>query len=146
MIGGVVVGYLAMAAFVFLSFTVAYFGMGPDGAFLEGTFEVSMMWIVTSLILSFIAALLGGLVCVSIARNKKAAKILALVVLVLGIVFAIPAFTQPTSPAPRTETEEANSFMAMQSAHQPPWIAIVNPLIGAVGVMMGPCLRRKKDQ
>jgi ABC-type Na+ efflux pump permease subunit len=143
-IGGVIVGYLAMVAFVFLTFTLAYFGMGADGAFLEGTFEVSTLWIVTSIVLGFLAAILGGMICVMIARQEKAAKILALVVLLLGIAFAIPAFTQPATPGIRVDTEEANSVMAMQNGHQPPWIAIVNPLIGAVGVMVGGCLRRKR--
>lgn len=143
-IGGVIVGYVVMAAFVFLTFTLAYFGMGADGAFEEGTFEVSTLWIITSIILGFIAAILGGIVCIMIGKTEKAAKVLALVVLIVGIVLAIPAFTKTEAPAPRTETEEVGNFTAMQSGHQPPWMTILNPIIGAVGVMVGARMRRKR--
>jgi len=37
---GVVLGYVAMFAFVFITFTILYFILGADGSFEPGTYEV----------------------------------------------------------------------------------------------------------
>lgn len=137
--GGVLLGYLMMAAFVFLSFSLAYWVLGPDRAFEPGVFRVTSLWIATSFMLGLAAAILGGYVCEAIARTPGPAKVLALVVLLLGFAFAVPVMTT-SSPAPPREGAVSNTE-AMQNARQPTWVALLNPLLGAVGVLIGAGMR-----
>lgn len=58
---GVVLGYVAMFAFVFISFTVLYLILGADGSFESGTYEVSIVWVIISFILGLAAAVLGDI-------------------------------------------------------------------------------------
>lgn len=76
-ISGVVVGYLVMFVFIFVSFTAFYFILGVEGAFEQDTYKVSLVWIIISFILSLIAALLDGFVCKLISKNRKAVFALA---------------------------------------------------------------------
>ncbi len=92
---GVVAGYVAMAVLIFILFTVLYLILGADGAFQPGNYQASGTWLVLSFILGLIAAVVGGFVCVLIAKDKKAALWLAGLVLVLGLILAIPQFNVP---------------------------------------------------
>jgi uncharacterized membrane protein len=140
---GVVVGYIAMAVFVFCLFTIAYLAMGADAAFRAGTYEVSMLWIVVSIVLSFIAALIGGFVCAVLSRSKRAVQVLAGIVLVLGILVAIPVL-MGNDVRPNVRTGNVPNLQAMQNARTPKWIALLNPVIGAVGVLVGAGLKKTK--
>jgi hypothetical protein len=146
-IGAVVVGYLVMFVFVFVSFTIAFLVMGTEGAFKGGSYDVSTLWIVVSFVLGFIAALLGGQVCAMIAKSPNAPWALAVVLLLLGLAMAWPTLAPPDDGQPTTRGAEVTSMEAMQRAKQPPAVAFVNPFIGAIGVLLGGRLKssRKTD-
>jgi len=57
------------------------------------------------------------------------------VVIVLGLALAIPTVTQREGLAPRPAT--VGNMEAMQQARTPPWVAFLNPLVGALGVLLG---------
>jgi len=139
-IAAVVVGYVAMAAFVFVTFTVAFLAMGTEGAFEPQSYEVSATWIISSIVLGLIAAVLGGLICQMIGRDQRTTMVLAGIVLVLGILMAIPTLSQDLS-AMNMRTGNITSMEAMQDAYQPPWTAFLNPILGALGVMIGARLK-----
>jgi hypothetical protein len=139
-IAGVLVGYVAMFAVVFLTFSTTYLGMGQERAFKPGSYEPSGLWLVVSFVLGLLAAAVGGFVCAWISRTDKAPRVLAGVVLVLGLLLAIPMLTAPAESEPRTG--EVSNLDAMQKAKQPRWAALVNPFLGAVGVLIGARLRR----
>lgn len=141
---GVIVGYLAMSIFVFATFTVFYLAIGTEGAFEAGTFKVSTLWIIGSIILSIIAALLGGWVCALISKNQKAGMVLAAIVLVLGIIFAIPALNASEEEMNKVREGSVSNMDAMQNAKQPPVSALLNPLIGAVGVFIGSRFKKER--
>lgn len=151
---GVIVGYLVMAAIVFGSLTAAYLLMGADRAFKPGLFEVTTTWLATSFVLGFIAALVGGVVCAVIARKRKAAYALAALVVLIGAGLAvyqgvesgeitipgqeeIAAAPSPSAEPPRVRTADVGSMEAMQHAETPDWVLWINPLLGAVGVLLG---------
>ncbi len=140
---GVIVGYIAMFAFVFITFTGVYFLMGTEGAFQPGSYNVSTMWVLASIVLGFLAAILGGWVCAAITKNQKAAMALAGLVLVLGVLLAIPTLSQE---AGGVRTGDVDNMTAMNSARQPSWLAFLNPLIGAAGVMLGAKLKKSPEQ
>ncbi|MDF1544083.1 MAG: hypothetical protein P1R58_03155 [bacterium] len=78
----------------------------------------------------------------AIGKERKAAKFLAGLVLLLGLAMAIPTLSAPERDL--TRSGEVALMDAMQTAHQPTWIAFLNPVIGAVGVMIGACLKKKQ--
>jgi hypothetical protein len=133
--GSVIVGYIVMFCVVFLTFSGAYLALGPDRAFLPGSYEVSMLWNVLSVVLGFVAAVIGGMVCMMIAKDARGPKWLAVLVLVLGLAFAIPVLQQAPVTEPRTAS--VGNMEAMGKARQPPWAALLNPVIGVIGVLVG---------
>ena len=139
----VVVGYVAMFAAIFLAFSGLYLILGQDLSFQPGRYEPSMLWTVVSFVLGVGAAVLGGAVCARIARTAKPPKVLAGVVLVIGVLSAIPVLMAAETPA-EARTGEVGNLDAMTKAKQPAWVALANPFVGLVGVLIGARLRRTR--
>jgi hypothetical protein len=131
----IVVGYAAIVAATFLLLTLLWTALGPDGAFEPGTYRTSTAWALGSLLLGFVAAAVGGLVCARIAATPVAPKVFAAVVLVLGILFALP--TLGDLPAAGTRPPDISMVEAMRTAATPPWVAFATALVGAAGVLVG---------
>ncbi len=136
----VIVGYLVIALLVFATFSLAYLLMGADGAFRPGTYDVTTLWLVVSFVFSFIAAIVGGWVCATIARRSKAPKVFAVVVFVLGLRLALSVLM---ASEPRLQVREGNigNIAAMQNAKQPAWVALMNALIASAGILLGARLK-----
>jgi H+/Cl- antiporter ClcA len=126
-----------MAAFVFISFTVLYLVLGTEGSFQPNSYQVSLTWMVFSIILGFIAALIGGYICVLIAKNKKAALWLVGIVFVLGLILALPQLNVPEEEMNKIREGDVPNMEAMQNAKQPALALLLNPFIGALGVWAG---------
>ena len=141
---GVIVGYIVMALFIFISFTILYAILGTENSFQPGSFEVSGTWIVFSFLLGIVAALLGGLTCILISKNQKAVLALAGIVLILGLIMAIPTLSGPESSEVMIRSGDVGGMDAMQKAITPSWISFLNPIIGAVFVYLGARLRKEK--
>ena len=136
----VLAGYVSMVAFVMVTFSVAYMVLGMSGVFKADSYEPSGMWILISFILGLVGAVIGGFICAWIARGSKAPLALAGILLVLGLVFAIPVLTADDVATP-VRNEDMTMSEAMQQAKQPGWVALLNPFVGAIGVMIGARLR-----
>lgn len=136
-IAAVVAGYATMFAFVFATFSIAYLAMGTERAFQPGSYAVTGLWLLTSFVLSFVAALVGGRVCARIGRGRKAVVGLAGLIVLLGLVLAIPALKAPDDPAAMQRSGDVANFGAMQQAKQPKWVALLTPFVGAIGVILG---------
>ncbi len=141
---GVVLGYVAMFAFVFISFTVLYLILGADGSFESGTYEVSIVWVIISFILGLAAAVLGGYLCVLFSKNNKAVLVLAALVLIFGIAMAVPALGESADDVYEMRKNDVSNMEAMQNAKQPAYMLILNPIIGALGVFAGSKLKKGK--
>ena len=139
-IAGVVVGYVAMALLVFVFFSAAYLAMGAERAFLPGSYQVSSLWVAVSILLSLAAALAGGYVAAAVSRGTRAPLALACVVLVLGLLVVITTLGRP-DPGPRAG--DVGNIAAMQNARTPAWLMLLNPVVGAFGVLVGSRLRRR---
>ena len=141
-IAGIVVGYIGMFIIVFVGLTIAYMMLGADGAFKPGTYELAPMWIAIVLVVGILAAIIGGWLCALIARSLGAAQVLALVVVVLGLLMAIPAFTAEPVMEPRTA--DVSNMDAMMRAESPVWMAVLHPFLGAIGVLIGASIRKPR--
>ena len=73
-VGLVVLGYIVIAALVFFSFTVAYLLIGADGAFQQNSYRLSLGWIVVTIVLGFVAAVVGGYMIAAMARTGNEPK------------------------------------------------------------------------
>ena len=145
-IGAVILGYVVMFAVVFVTFSIAFLMMGTTGAFVEGSYDVTVLWLVVSLALGLIAAVAGGFVCAVVAKGSKAPLALAGLVLLLGLLMALPVLMASDDGQPITREADVSTFDAMQEAKQPPWIALTNPFIGMIGVLLGSKLRDGRDR
>ena len=90
-LGAVLLGYA-------VTFTATFLALGAEGVFRPGSYEPSSLWIGLSFLLGFLAAIVGGVVCTVVAESPRAPKILAAVVLGLGLLLAIPVLTRPPLP------------------------------------------------
>jgi fatty acid desaturase len=142
MIIAVIVGYVSMFALTFLAFTCAYMVLGAGGAFKPRTYEASNRWIVMALAVSFVVAVIGGFICAAIAKGGKAPFVLAIVVFVLGLLFAVPSLMVPKSDEARL-AGDIPMFTAMQKAQEPRWVPFTFPIIGVIGVLLGGKLKRR---
>jgi MFS family permease len=135
-IGGAVVGYIGMALVVFAGLSAAYTLMGADRAFRPGSYEVSAVWVVTSIVVGLAAALLGGWLARKVGRDVRAPWILAGLVVVLGLAMALPVvFADQVAAGARTGT--VGVMDAMGQARTPTWLLLFNPVLGALGVLLG---------
>jgi hypothetical protein len=143
-IAGVVVGYIVMFVFVFVTFTVSYLAMGTEGAFKPGSYDVSALWMLLSIVLGIVAGILAGVVASTMARRYRGAVGLAVVVLVLGLAMAIPAVTGSDEDTPQVRAADVGITQAMADAKQPTWMVLLNPVLGAISVLVGGKLRRSQ--
>jgi len=139
----VIAGYVAMFVLVFAMFSMAYLLMGADRAFKPGSYQVTALWAVVSFVLGLLAAVVGGVVCAVLARRSRPPLALAALVLVLGLLMAVPVATAPKPTSQPARTAAVGNFEAMRQARQPVWVALVNPFLGAAGVLLGARVGRR---
>ncbi len=136
---GVIVGYLAMMLVAFCAYTAAYLGLGADRAFEPNTYALSGIWIGLVIVITFIAGLIGGLVCAAISKSRTAGLVFALIVFVLSFVFEIPNLTNHT---PVARTADVSNMEAMGKAQPPFWLCLLNPFLGGAAVLMGTRMKK----
>lgn len=143
---GVVLGYVAMAAVVFIGITVVWSILGGAGAFRSEGTEASTLWSVLNLASGLIAAIVGGLVATAVAKQTThlPALLLAGLVLVLGLGSAIFQLESAPTPMPEGKTvADLTFFEAGAVAKSPAWYNFTIPLIGAIGVVLGESVFRR---
>lgn len=144
-IGAAVLGWVTMAVGVFILMTALWMFLGADGAFAPGSWAVSWSWTMGSVGIGLVAAIAGGLVCAKIADGPWGVRLLVAIVVVLGILVAVgemeltgfegAAAAGGTELGPRPD--DVDMIEAMSSAQQPLWLTWLNPMLGAVGAILG---------
>ncbi len=144
-IGSVIVGYVVVFAVVFALMSLGYVVLGAEGSFQPGSWDISRIWIATSIVVGLLAAIAGGYVCAMIAKDPRGPLGLIALVVVLGIAFAIPVLTGGGAAAAGPRPDAVPMMDAMANAVQPAWVALLNPLLGAVGVWLGARLHKPRS-
>ena len=139
----VIVGYVVMFILNFLGFVTLYAVIGPDQAFEPGRYLASNKWIAISFVIIFITGIIAGLVCAAIAKGGKAPFALAIVVIVLGLLLAIPAMMKAQANAKLVRGGNVPQMEAAQKAYWPTWTPFAFPIISAIGVLIGGKLKRR---
>jgi hypothetical protein len=130
-------GYLVMLLVVFGVFTTAYPLLSVDRLFEPGTYQAARGWIVLSFAVSLVAAMTAGSMCARIAPGTGAPVWLAAIVLVLGGLMAIPVVMNASDSRGGVRPAEITMSDAMAHAKQPLWVALLNPLVSAAGILIG---------
>ncbi|MCY3933237.1 MAG: hypothetical protein OXH70_16140 [Acidobacteria bacterium] len=128
-----IVGYIAMAAVLFILFSLLWLTVGPSRAFEPGSWEVPVGWAVVQLVLGLVGAYIGGQVCARVAHDAKGGTILIGLVIVMGVVNALIPPEMAAGPRP----DDVSMMEAIAGARQPAWFLWLNPVVGAVGVWFG---------
>jgi len=139
----VVVGYITMFVLVSATFIGVFLLMGVEWSFKPGSFEASNAWNVMALVANFLIAIVGGFVCAVIAKGGKAPLALAILVFVLGLLFAVPSLFANKANANLVRSPNLSTVEAMQQATQPAWVPFTFPVLGAIGVLIGGKLKRR---
>jgi hypothetical protein len=135
---GVIVGYAALSLFFFAIFTGAYFALGVERIFQSDSYEVSTLWLVLSAALGLSGGILGGYVCAAISRSKRTCELFAAIVLIILVLFCIPKMRDPN---PHVRAGDVAYMDAMRLTQMPVWMHVLNPVLGAVGVLLGARMR-----
>lgn len=135
----VVVSFIVMAIFSFAAFTCAYLGLGVERVFEAESYDVSTIWIVIMIALALIGGILGGLICAAISKSMGVCKVFAGIVLALGLLSAI---LTTMKERPDTRSGDVPNFQAMEKAQTPLWLCLLNPVLGAVGVLLGARMKK----
>jgi hypothetical protein len=142
----VVVGYLAMAALVMLAFTPAYFA--HELVFETHGIGVTLAFLVFSLAMGGVAAVVGGFVAALIAGRRAWRSLLAFVaiVLVVGVGSAVHGLFHVL---PTVSPEEVSRMTPMEKAaiaHEPAWYAFLLPFLGGAGILAGGWLAGRRGR
>lgn len=136
----VIVGYIMMAIFAFAVCTCAYLGLGVERVFQPESYDISTIWIALLIAIAVIGGIIGGLVCAAISKSKGACTALLVVVLVVGLIGGIVTAMKEHPSAPRSG--DVSNLEAMMKAQTPSWLCFVNPVLGAVAVMLGARMKK----
>ena len=139
----VIVSYITMFVLNFLGFVCLFIVLGTNQAFRPHSFLASNRWIAISVGLIFVTAVIGGLLCSAIAKGGKAPLGLAVVVLVLGLLLAVPSVMKAKANANLVRVGDVSQMEAAQKTYWPVWTPFAFPFIGVIGVLIGGKLRKR---
>ena len=144
-VAAIVIGYLVMLFVVFGMFAVAYPLFGVELLFQPGSYQAAAGWIAMSLVVGLVAAISAGQAAMRIAPETQAPIWLSAIVLVLGLLMAVPVVMSANSTRGGKRPANVTISDVMAHAEQPLWAALLNPVVCAAGVLIGagPPGRRK---
>ena len=139
----VVISYVAMLVVAFIAFTCAFLVFGSEVVFRPGTYEASTTWVAVAFAINIVDAIIGGFVCVVIAKRGQAQFALAVVVIVLGLLVAFADTKKRQANAGVVRAADTPKMEAIQKAYWPVWVPFAFPFTAAAGVLLGAKLKRK---
>lgn len=140
---GVVVGYIVSVILIIGGFTALQLGLGNDRVYQPASWHPTMLFNISSLVLGLIGAAIGGMVCGVISRSMTTVKVFAGLILIFGVIAAVFTMGQP-EPGPRPA--DAGPMDSAKNARTPTWVAFANPVVGAVGIMIGGGMTARKPK
>jgi hypothetical protein len=138
----IIVSYIAMFVLFMAIFTGLYFALGVERVFQADSYEVSMLWIVLTLVIGFLVSMFAGYLCAAISKSWRTCQIFALIVFLLALIQCFSALRR-NPDAPNVRAGEVGMFDAMKLAVSPLWLHFVNPILSGAGVLLGARLKRR---
>ena len=133
--GAAVLGYVVM--FVIVSILMLIVG-------LVAIFGDAMgMLVAASIVVSLLAAVVGGLVCAKVAADNRGTWILMAAIVVIAVVSALWLTPMVEEMGAIAEGAEGAMADSMDDLQEPAWMTWLNPVLGIVGVYFGARLANK---
>ena len=139
----VVVSYVTMFVLNFLGFIGLYTVIGPDNAFKPRSFLASSRWIAMAFAIVLVSGIIAGLICAAIARGRKATLALAGLILLVGLLMAIPSVAKSRANAGMARVSEVPAMEAAEKAYWPVWAPFTFPFVSAIGALVGGKLKKR---
>jgi hypothetical protein len=139
----VIASYIAMFVLNVIGFICLYLLIGEDNAFKPRLYLASNRWIAISFALIFVTAIIAGLICAAIAKGGKAPLALAVVVIVVGLLLAVPSVMKQKRNSSLVRKGNVSSAEAAQLAYWPVWAPFAFPFVSAIGVLIGGKLKKR---
>jgi hypothetical protein len=133
---GVVVSYALLFLLWFALFLGVYVLIGPERVFQPDSYEVSPLWLVVTGVITFGGAVASGYLCALISKSNRACQVLAFVVFLVAILLCIKAMKRDVGGL-HVRAGEVTQREAIELAVVPTWMHLLNPIIGAAGVLLG---------
>lgn len=138
----IIASYAVMFVFFLAVFTGTYIALGPERVFQTDSYEISTLWMVLAIVLSFLGSMVGGYLCAAISKNWRTCQVFAFVVFFLGLLACIPAMKR-NPEAPNVRAGEVSNLEAMQLAVTPMWVHLLTPVLSAAGVLLGARMKER---
>ena len=139
----VIVSYIAMFILNLIGFVSLYAVIGPSQAFRPHSYLASNRWIAITCGIILVTGIIAGLLCALIAKGGKAPLALAVLVVVLGVLLAVPALMKHNANANLVRAGEITQREAAERAYWPTWTPFVFPFVSAIGVLIGGKLKKR---
>lgn len=121
----------------------AYALLGPERAFQPDSYEVATLWLVLTGVITFCGAIAGGYLCAVISKSNRACQVLAFVVFLVAIFLCIKAMRRDTGGL-HIRAGDVTNREAVELAVIPTWMHLLNPVIGAAGVLLGARMKLRR--
>ena len=142
---GVIVGFFVTIGVIDGAIAAAWMIFGVDVLFKEGVWDVSLVWLILSIVSYLAAGLISGAVCEVIAsKGTRAAILLAGIILITLSLEANYLRKNTIAHNQQTRQAEATRIDAMQFARIPNLAMFGNPVLAVIGVLVGGEIIRRK--
>ena len=138
----IIVSYIVMMLFFSLAFAALYAGLGVERVFQSDSYEISTLWLVLSIVGSFLVALFAGWLCAAISKSFRVGQVFALIVLAGSAIMCVSSLYRE-SEGPHVRAGEVGFFDAMERGVSPRWLHFVNPVLTAAGALAGARMKRR---
>lgn len=140
----VVVSYITMFVLNFLAFVGLYTIVGPGQAFKPRLYLASNRWIAMAFAIVLVSGIIAALLCAAIARGRKSTLALAVIILAIGLMLAIPAVMKSRANAGMVRVGDVPAMEAAEKAYWPVWAPVTFPFVSAVGAVIGGKLKKRR--
>lgn len=140
----IVVSYLAMFVFFMAVAVGCYLALGSERVFKPDSYEISSLWLVLTVIVSFIASAIAGYLCAVISGSWTTCRVFAFIVFLATLGFCISSLRQ-SQESPNVRASEVSWTDGMRLGVSPLWLHFVSPVIAGVAVLAGARMKRRGD-
>ena len=141
-IAAIIVSYVVMFVLFMAIFTGLYFALGVERVFQPDSYEVSMLWIVVTLVIAFVVTIFSGYLCAAISKSWRTCQVFALIVFLLALWHCFSAVRRD-SEGPNVRAGDVTYLEAFGHVVTPMWLHFINPVVNGVGILLGARMKRR---
>jgi len=140
----IVVSYLAMFVFFMVVAIGCYVALGSERVFQPDSYEISMLWLVLTVVVSFLASAIAGYLCAAISGSWTTCRVFAFIVFLATLGFCVASLRQ-SQESPNVRASEVSYGDGMRLGVSPMWLHFVSPVISGIAVLVGARMKRRGD-